>query len=81
MYVTFHEREKRMILERIQRYFLEERNETVGELAALQWFDFITEQIGPYYYNQAIKDARSVVNERITAVDEDLLSLRRPVEE
>lgn len=56
---------KKEIIERIKRYFASEREEEIGDLAAHLLLNFITEQIGPSFYNQGIHDAMSYIQERV----------------
>lgn len=63
--------EKLKAIQDIREYFASERNEDIGDLAAEIILDFITEKIGPYYYNQAIIDAKKYINDRA----EDLFEL------
>ncbi|HET7577745.1 MAG TPA: DUF2164 domain-containing protein [Bacillales bacterium] len=80
MYGKFPKEKKDRILVRIQQYFLEERDETIGDLAAENFLHFITEEIGPFYYNQGLQDAGQAFEERTEAIEEDLLSLHRPTD-
>jgi uncharacterized protein (DUF2164 family) len=64
---------KPKVLEDIKRYFSEERDEDIGDLAAGLLLDYITENIGPYYYNQAIKDACRFMGEKV----EDMYGLEK----
>ncbi len=58
-------------VEAIQNYFLEEREEEIGELAANFLLDFFAKVIGPDIYNQGVMDSYKYLNERL----EDLLAL------
>lgn len=44
--------EKNQMMIAIQRFFAEEREEEIGELAAINILEFITKNLGSYYYNQ-----------------------------
>lgn len=57
----------------IKRYFLKEREEEIGDLSAGLLLDFISENIGPLYYNDAIKDAYTFITEKA----EDLFGLEK----
>ena len=57
----------------IKRYFLKEREEEIGDLSAGLLLDFISENIGPLYYNDAIKDAYAFITEKA----EDLFGLEK----
>ncbi|HSH34967.1 MULTISPECIES: DUF2164 domain-containing protein [Bacillota] len=49
----------------IKEYFINEREEDLGDLAAALILDFFMEKLGPEIYNQAIQDAYMFVNEKI----------------
>lgn len=70
--------EKTEIISQIQNYFEQEREETIGNLAAEQLLDFMLKQIGPYIYNKAVFDARRLIHDRLAQLDEDLYTLERP---
>lgn len=53
--------DKAEIIHHVQSYFKEERSETIGELAAEQFIDFMIQELGPYIYNKALVDARSFI--------------------
>ncbi|HEU5140624.1 MAG TPA: DUF2164 domain-containing protein [Bacillales bacterium] len=80
MYIQFPKEQKEKIKDRIRQYFLDERGEEIGDLAAENLLDFITKEIGPVYYNQALNDAQKAVDERMANMEEDLLSMKRPIE-
>lgn len=45
------------LLASIQRYFIEERGEEIGDLQATFFLDFVLREVGPSIYNQAIRRA------------------------
>lgn len=65
--------QKVQIISQIQKYFLEERDEEIGNLSAALFMDFMIKQVGPAIYNQAIKDAHALVSKKI----EDLYGLEK----
>lgn len=69
--------EKEQIVRGVQLYFEEERSETIGNLAAEQLVDHMLQLLGPYLYNKAIADARAVVLEKISQVDDELYALEK----
>lgn len=67
-------KEKEMeMINSIQAFFLEERNEDIGDLAASIFLDFIIEKLGPEIYNQGIFDSYRYMSDRV----EDLLSITK----
>jgi uncharacterized protein (DUF2164 family) len=63
----------------IQRFFYEERNEEIGNLAAENVLEFVKKYLGPYFYNEAIKDARSLMEEKVASIEDDLYALEKNV--
>jgi uncharacterized protein (DUF2164 family) len=49
----------------IKKYFLKERGEEIGDLAAGLLLNFITEKIAPEFYNKGIYDAHAYMSERL----------------
>jgi uncharacterized protein (DUF2164 family) len=66
------ERRDDMISE-IQNYFLKERDEEIGNLAAGMILDFILEKIAPEFYNQGVYDSHKYMGDAI----EDLMSIQK----
>jgi uncharacterized protein (DUF2164 family) len=57
----------------IKNYFLKEREEEIGDLAAGLILDFILEKIAPEFYNQGVYDAHKYMGDAV----EDLLSIQK----
>jgi len=75
MAISLPDETKRDILSAIKQYFLEERDEEVGDLQASFLLDFVLKEIGPSIYNQAIKDAQARLSEAVSELD---VSLHEP---
>jgi uncharacterized protein (DUF2164 family) len=56
----------------IQRYFQENRPDTIGDLPAGLLLNFILEEIGPVIYNQAVADAQSRLTQRVADLSGEL---------
>ena len=57
----------------IKNYFLKEREEETGDLAAGMFLDFILVRLAPEFYNQGVVDSHKYIQE----ATEDLLSIQR----
>ncbi len=66
------ERRDEMVSE-IKYYFLKEKEEEIGDLAAGLILDFIQEKLAPEFYNQGVIDAHRYMHD---AAD-DLLSIQK----
>lgn len=64
------EKRQDMILA-IQTYFLKEREEELGDLAASLLLEFITEKLAIEFYNQGVYDSYKFINQKT----EDLLEI------
>jgi uncharacterized protein (DUF2164 family) len=56
---------KKALISEIKKYFMEEREEDLGDLAALMILDFFLEKLGPYIYNQGLEDAQAYMSEKL----------------
>jgi uncharacterized protein (DUF2164 family) len=70
---------KEEMIDRIQAFFITERGEEIGNLAAEQVLDFITEEMASYFYNEGIEDSISALQSRMENLEEDLYTLKRPL--
>lgn len=70
--------EKLQLVYRVQQYFETERGESIGELGAEQFVDFMIGELSPYLYNAAIADARGVFQEKMNQLDDELYALEKP---
>ncbi|SEB18129.1 Uncharacterized conserved protein, DUF2164 family [Thalassobacillus cyri] len=71
--------DREQVIAAIQEYFELERGEQLGSIAAEQLLDFFMKELGPFMYNQGIRDAKGLVEEKVMNLDEDILALERPV--
>ena len=53
----------------IERWFREERDERVGNIAAGALLNFVLEEIGPTIYNRAVADVQERLQMRIGELD------------
>lgn len=56
----------------IERYFQENMDERIGNIAAAALLNFFVEEIGPLIYNQAIAQAQAQLQTRVAELDMDL---------
>ncbi len=59
---------KRLIAD-IKLYFLEHRNEEIGDLQAGFLLEFCLKEIGPAIYNQGIRDAQTYLSRLVDDLD------------
>lgn len=69
--LTKEERED--MVEAIKSYFLNERDEEIGDLASNLMLNFIIEELAPQFYNKGVYDSYKYMEDRI----EDVLSIQK----
>ncbi|MBP1927495.1 uncharacterized protein (DUF2164 family) [Methanolinea mesophila] len=65
--------QKDEMISEIKNYFSHEREEEIGDLAAILFFDFIMEKLAPEFYNQGVFDSYTYMKEAA----EDLMSIQK----
>ncbi len=78
MFSKLPREKKERMMESVQQYFIQERSEEIGSIAAEALLDHMIKVIGPYIYNQAVQDARKLLHERMLSIEDELYSLERP---
>lgn len=62
----------------LSTYLTKELDVEVGGVEAMLLLDFISETLGPHYYNQALHDSRTLLRAKIEALDEAFYELEKP---
>lgn len=75
MAITLPEETTREVIASIKGYFLDERDEEIGDLQAAFILEFVLKEIGPSIYNQAIRDAQASLQRAVGDLD---LTLHEP---
>jgi uncharacterized protein (DUF2164 family) len=71
--------QKAQLINLVQDYFLKERDEEIGDLAAEFLLDFMIKQLSPIIYNQAVYDIQTMLLQKMAGIEEDIEALKRPV--
>jgi len=53
----------------IERYFRENRDEKIGNIAASGLLSFFLEEVGPSIYNRAVADVQERLQQRVAELD------------
>lgn len=69
---TLSDAQRKTSIESIQRYFSEEKDETIGVIAAEIALDHFLEHIGPFIYAKGVQDAKTTLQEHIESLEVDL---------
>lgn len=75
--IKFDKQERAEMVARVQRYFVDELDSSIGEIPAELLLNFFAERMGPFYYNQGLADAKAVLGKVVDDVEEQLYALER----
>ncbi|MFK2825960.1 DUF2164 domain-containing protein [Bacillus sp. B190/17] len=79
MFFKLSKEQHEQMIEDIQYFFSSERDEELSEFAAERVLEFIKESIAPHFYNAAISDAKIVIEQQMSAMEDEILTLERPI--
>ena len=60
---------RQQLITSIERYYLEERDEKIGNIAAAALLGFFLQELGTVVYNQAIADVQERLQLRVSELD------------
>lgn len=75
--IEFDELTREQLLHALKKYALKELDLDLGNLPAQFLLDFIVEEFGPYFYNQALNDTHEWLAERFVYLNDDLFVLTK----
>ncbi|MEI9889969.1 MAG: DUF2164 domain-containing protein [Caulobacteraceae bacterium] len=64
---------------RVRTYLKDEAGVEIDPVDAQRLLDFLSETLGPHYYNQGLQDAETVLKDRVEAIADAIAGLARPV--
>ena len=68
---------RKAVVARIQRYFADELDQSIGSIPAEQLLGFFAEEIGPFFYNQGLADAQAVMSRLADNINDEIYGLEQ----
>lgn len=78
--IEFTKEEREILVEKIKTYFESELNQDIGQFEAEFLIDFISENLGSYYYNRGLQDAQIAIRSKLDDVEAEIESLEKPTQ-
>ena len=78
--IDFSKEEKEVLVEKFKKYFELELNQEIGQFDAEFLIDFVSENLGSYYYNRGLKDAQIAIRSKLDDIESEIDSLEKPTE-
>ena len=69
MSIELSKEDRAQAIASIERWFLEERGEKIGNIAAGALLGFFLEEVGPSVYNRAVADVQERLQMRVAELD------------
>lgn len=77
--IKFNSHEKSILVQKLKTYFLKELDLDLGQFDAEFLLDFISEEMGAFYYNKGLNDAEAIVNAKVADIADALYEAERPI--
>jgi len=75
--IKFSREETEDITAKLRAYFRDELEIELAGLPAEMLLDFLSREIGPFFYNRGLYDARAVVTAKVEDITEAIYGLER----
>jgi len=76
--IKFSKEEKEILIDKIQTYFQDELDQDLGQFDANFLLDFFSKEVGSFFYNQGLRDAQSVLEERLETINDAIYEIEKP---
>ncbi len=75
--IKFSNEEKDALVHKVKNYFMEELKQEIGQFDAEFLLDFFSRELGSYYYNRGLYDARAIFESKLESIDEALYAIEK----
>ena len=77
--IKFTKQEKEQLITKIQHYFVRELDQELEQFDADFLLDFISQEMGSYFYNRGLYDAQNLIENKITDLSEAIYQLEQVI--
>ena len=79
--ITFSDEHKELLSHKLKQYLARELDHEIGQFESEFLLDFISAEIGAYYYNKGLADAASVIATKFEDINDALYEIEAPTAE
>ncbi len=72
MTITLSKDDRAQAVASIERWFREYMEQSIGNVTAGEFLDFLLEDLGPVIYNRGVADAQARMQEHVTDIDSEV---------
>lgn len=78
--IEFSDIEKAAIVGKIKLYFREELDQDIAQFDAEFLLDFFSEEVGAYYYNRGLSDAKLILQQKLESITDAFYEIEKPTD-
>ncbi len=75
--IKFSNEEKAALVHKVKAYFMEELKQEIGQFDAEFLLDFFSKELGSYYYNRGLYDARAILESKLESIDDAIYAIEK----
>ncbi len=75
--ISFTSEEKALITDRLKRYFSTELSQELGQFDAEFLLDFLSRELGAYFYNRGLYDAQIALTAKLEDIQDSIYQLEQ----
>lgn len=76
--IKFTRNQQEAIVAKLQRYFINELDQDIGQFDAEFLIDFFAKEMGSAFYNKGLLDAQAIVNEKVLTISDAIYEIEQP---
>jgi uncharacterized protein (DUF2164 family) len=76
--IKFSREEKEILVQKLKAYFETELDQEIGQFEAQFFLDFISSEIGAFYYNRGLNDAQAIVLGKMEDISDAFYEIEKP---
>jgi uncharacterized protein (DUF2164 family) len=77
--IKFSTQDKEQLILKLQKYFMKELDTELEQFDADFLLDFISEQMGVYYYNRGLQDAQAILTDKLDTISDAIYEIEKPL--
>lgn len=77
--IEFSLAQREAMVEKLQAYFTRELEQELEQFDAEFLLDFLAKNMGAYFYNQGLHDARAILATKIESIDDEIYAIEKEV--
>jgi uncharacterized protein (DUF2164 family) len=78
--IEFTKEEKDILVQKIKGYFIEELDQEIAQFDAEFLLEFFSREVGPYYYNNGLYDAKTLIEDKLETLTDAFYEIEKPTD-